>query len=445
MAKTTVKKTKGTTEPIMVNQIIIRPVDRSTKDIESWRSAHRYAEQSISAHRTRLYDLYSDIELDGHLAGITQKRIDAVLNKKLRFEVNGKKVDEMDHVIRSTAFRKVVRLLIEKKFWGISGMEFIPGEKLQVVEIPRKHIKPQLKVISKEQNGEEGFPYEQLQHVWITGDPNDLGLYLKCAPYAIYKRGDLADWAQYVEIFGQPVRVIKYDAYDLKTKMELQTVLDESGGALALMIPKQADFELKDGKQSNGTGELQERLMIACNNEMSVIILGNTETTSSSKSSGYAQAQEHGKQQVQVTLSDLEDVLNELNSDQFLSILQSYNFPASGGNFLFEKEIDLEALNVKKDIDLAIAGKVPVADDYWYEKYDIPKPDNYDELRRKMDERATAAGVDPEEDDEDPALPKPPGKKGATKKKEPKQQATLSGWEKLRADFIDFFDRAPKD
>jgi hypothetical protein len=444
MAKTTVKKTTGTTEPIMVNQIIIRPVDRSTKDIESWRTAHRFAEQSVSAHRTRLYDLYSDIELDGHLAGITQKRVDAVLNKKLRFEVNGKKVDELDHVIRSTAFRKIVRLLIEKKFWGISGMEFIPGERLQVVEIPRKHIKPQLKLISKEQNGEAGFPYEGLQHVWITGDPNDLGLFLKCAPYAIYKRGDLADWAQYVEIFGQPVRVIKYDAYDIQTKMELQTVLDESGGALALMIPKQADFELKDGKQSNGTGELQEKLMIACNNEMSVIILGNTETTSSSKSSGYAQAQEHGRQQVQVTLSDLEDVLNELNSDQFLSILQSYNFPVAGGSFLFEKEIDLEALNTKKDIDLAVAKIVPIADQYWYEKYDIPMPDNYDELRKKMDERAAAAAV-PDPDEVDPATPKPAQKKKLPGKKEPKGKELVSRFDKLRADFINFFDPAPKD
>ena len=80
---------------------------------------------------------------------------------------------------------------------------------------------------------------------------------LACSMYAIYKRGGFGDFAQYVEIFGQPVRIMKYDAYDTKTKQELKTLLTDSGSSLAMMIPKQAEFEMLDGKTSNGDGKLQ--------------------------------------------------------------------------------------------------------------------------------------------------------------------------------------------
>ena len=99
---------------------------------------------------------------------------------------------------------------------------------------------------------------------------------------ALYKRGGMSDWAQYIELFGQPVRVIKYDSYDEQTKAELKKILDESGSSLSIMIPRQTDFEIKDGKQTNCDGNLQLSFIKAMNEELSITVLGNTETTTSS-------------------------------------------------------------------------------------------------------------------------------------------------------------------
>lgn len=413
-----VEKAPEKTDSLVVNQIIIRAVDRSEKDIADWRIAHRHAEQVVSAQRIRLYDLYSDIELDGHLTGLVQKRIDSVLNKKLRFVRDGTQVDEMEKVLRGKAMRQIITLILESKLWGISGMEFIVGEELRLQRIPRKHIKPTLGRIVKEQTGEDGWEIDSLPLVWVVGDKEDLGLYLKCAPYVLWKRGNMADWAQYIEIFGQPVRVIKYDAHDSKTKMELTEVMDKSGSSLALMIPRQAEFEIMDGKSTNANGELQEKLKNACNDELSVIILGNTETTTSSKSSGYAQSATHSTQQKELLKSDMEDVLNELNCPRFIEILRSYNLPVEGGWFEFEGEVNLDELKARKDIDLAISAKVPIDDDYWYETYKIPKPDNYEELRKKMDDQTA--------------------QKMALEQKGKKLKP-------LAFDLADFFDEAPED
>lgn len=424
-------------EGIIVNHLEIRSADHSKKDIGDYREAKEIAAQIFSPNRTKLYDLYDDIMLDGHLTGIIGKLVDSVLNKDIVFKVNRKKVDEMDNTIESDAFRSVVTMIIEKKLWGLSGMEFIPGSTLAFSPIPRKHIKPHLRLITTEQYGQDGYPYDGVSNLWVLADKYDLGLLLKCAPYAIYKRGNMADWAQYIEIFGQPIRIVKYDAYDAKTKMELKQVMDESGSSLVLMIPKQADFDIKDGKQSNGDGKLQESFKRACDDEMSVIVLGNTETTTSSASSGYAQSKEHGKQQIQVTKSLLKYVQNQLNCIQFLNILASYNLPVVGGRFEFEKEFDVLALAAKAEVDTVVAEQVPIEDDYWYETYNIPKPVNYAELKKKFDERKNAVPAT------DPGIST--NQKEDKKKKKTNLAGHVTGYERFKLWAAGFFLPAPKD
>lgn len=439
----TVQPVNPEKESIVINQITIRSIDRTRKDIKDWRLALEFAEAVIYPRRTRLYDLYADIELDGHLSGIIEKRFASVINKALQFEVDGKHVDAMDELINSKNFRDLQKEILKSITHGITGLEFIPGKEFCFARIPRKHIKPHVQVISLEQSSEDGINYSNVKSVWVVGDKDDLGLLLKCAPYAIYKKGNFGDWAQYVEIFGQPVRIVKYDAHDKATKMELTQVLEESGSSLALMIPKQADFEMKDGKQSNGDGQLQQRLKDACNEEMSIIILGNTETTKSSNSSGYAQAEIHSGQQAEIMRSDMAFLLNMLNTPKFFSILQSYGYPVQGGKFVFAKQFDLKALKDRKDIDLAVSAKVPIADDYWYNTYGIPKPDDYEVMRAKMDAEKEAKLQNQNKPSAAPAPAtkqpvKKPGKDDLNDV-EPEFENGLSPWERFRSLMADFF------
>jgi len=373
------------------HEVNIRSADRSSKDISTWRDALRTAESVYYPRRVRLYDLYADILLDGHLSGIISKRMDAVLNKDIFFEKGGKRVEDMDALVHSQKFREIMHNILETQLWGISGLEFIPGAELNFLRMHRKHIRPDLGKYVLEQNGEEGYDYRSLSNLWVMGDKDDLGLLLKCSPYALYKRGGMADWAQYVEIFGMPVRVVKYDAHDTQTKVELRKTLDESGSALALMIPNQANFEMHDGKQSNGNGELQQKFTQALNNEMSVIILGNTETTSNDNGGSNAKSQTHQQQQIEVTKSDLKYVANMLNDPQFISILRSYGYPVEGGSFVFEKEVDMA--QIKEQVGILQTVKTlgtPVDDDYIYELTGIPKPKDYDKLKKQREEERKA-------------------------------------------------------
>ena len=420
--------------------------DRGRKDVQNLKQAVESAELIHFPNRVLLYDLYHDVlSMDGFLTGIIGKRINSVLNKKLKFlDKSGKEVEEVTKLIRSNAGRELITKIIESVIWGISGVEFKVGKEFEFEEVPRKHIKPEKGIITKSQYGlsaENGFKIDDLPFVWIIGKKNDLGLLLACSLYAIYKRGNFGDWAQYVEIFGQPVRIMEYDAYDTKTKEELRGILEKSGNSLAMMIPKQATFQMLDGKQSNGDGKLQDTFKKACNEEMAIAILGNTETTSSSTSSGYAQSKEHGEQQDEITASDLIYVENLLNSKKFLDILRSYGYQVDGGKFEFELDLNLAKLKLRLEIDSVVSEKVPVSDDYWYDTYRIPKPDNYDELKAKMEEKALAIQKQNAEQEEEE---KPKKEKGPEKEND--EDLTDFSKPKFLDKFFqslaDFFDQA---
>lgn len=414
-------------------EVQVRSVNRTAKDVESWRDAHKTAESVHFPNRVRLYDLYEDVLLDGHLTGIINKRFDAVLNKELYFQKDKKRVEEMDDLCQSLKFRELITWILETKLWGITGIEFIPGKELQFLKMRRKHIKPEIGIYAIEQNGREGYDYTKLPNLWVIGDCDDLGLLLKCSPYAIYKKDGMADWAQYVEIFGMPVRVVKYDAHDTQTKIELRKTLDESGSALALMIPNQANFEMHDGKQSNGNGELQEKFKNALNNEMSVIILGNTETTSNDNGGSNAKSQTHQEQQLEITKSDLHYVSNMLNDPQFIAILKSYGYPVEGGRFVFSKDVDLTEIKTK--LELAETMKrlgEPLDADQLYELSGFNKPKDYEAQKQAAMQQA---GNEPEAE-----------KKPAKGKREPQNNDPEdlydepTFWYKFRSTLADFFD-----
>ncbi len=330
--------------------------------------------------QTLFYDIYYDtLNSDGHLTGIITKRIDSVLNKPLFYkDKDGKVVEEMNDVIQSKEFRFIMHTIMETLLWGISGLEFIPGPDLQVREIPRKHIKTKTQKISFEQNDQNsGIDYTKLDNVFIIGEPEDLGLLLQCSQYVLYKRGAMSDWANFIEIFGQPIRVARYDAYDQQTKLEVKDALDNTGSALALLIPKTVDFEIMDGKTAASNGDLQGSYVKMLNDEMDITILGNTETTGNSKTGSQAKSKVHSAQQDEIIKSDIIYLTSWLNEPHFIRILESYGFPVvEGGEFEFNKDIDITFLSERALIDTAlIKAGVKVGNKFMWETYNIPEPD----------------------------------------------------------------------
>ncbi|MDR0560772.1 MAG: hypothetical protein LBG92_11440 [Prevotellaceae bacterium] len=242
--KNNVKISRTTTAaPVVVQDMTLVSPNRNTADIGKLKSAIERAESITLPKRAALYDIYNHITtIDGHLSGLIEKRVAAILNKSLNYyDKKGKKIDALDALIESEKFNDLQKLIIESKLWGISGVEFIVGKEFNFEPIPRKHIIPEKNIITMSQYSNEGINIDALPYVWTIGNKKDLGKLLTCSMYSLYKMNGFGDFAQFVEIFGQPVRIIYYDAYDTKTKTELSNLLQKSGSSLCMMVPKQPD------------------------------------------------------------------------------------------------------------------------------------------------------------------------------------------------------------
>lgn len=378
---------------LVINNLHLRllAVDRTMKDIKKFRDALCEAERIYSPNRTALYDLYATVILDGHLKGIIKKRRSSLVNKKLKFVKGGGVVDDdITRLAAKSKFRKMRKELFDQKLWGLSGLEFIPGHKFDFNCIPRKHIKPDVKMITQDEWGNVGIVYDGVWNLWIVGEVYEFGDLLECSPYAIWKKGNMGDWAQYIEIFGQPIIKIIYDGYNEKVRKELDDLAKNIASSTRILLPKEANMDVLDGKQTNGDGALQDTFRKACNQEMSVLVLGNTETTSSSDSSGYAQGKIHQQQQEEITDDDKIEELGLLNDEFFFTILKSFGYSPEGGEFVYDEPADLARLKDESAIDTFLENTVglPLGDDYYYEKYNRPKPVNYSQLKKEKQQAA---------------------------------------------------------
>ena len=371
---TKAKRTKGKQQNI-IQKIDVTQIRRSSQDIESWRNAIRNAESVLFPKRTLLYDLYSEILLDGHLTAVTEKRKLAVSNTPLCLVEDGKVNEDITTMVSTENFMSLLGYIIESKIWGHSLIELsFENGMLSPILIPRKHVVPQKGIIIKNQSDTNGFTYREYpysNYLLEVGEIDSLGLLMKAAQYVIYKRGGFGDWAQYCELFGMPFRVAKYDGYDDKTRSDLEGALKAAGSAAYIVIPKEADLTFIQNN-TQGSAILYDMLVDSCNKELSKLILGQTMTTEAS--GAYAQAKIHLEVEMEIHYADKLFVKNILN-EKLIPLLQMHGFKVGTGKFIFQEKENIDK-ETKLRMDLKLAEKIKIDDNYFYETYNIPLPKN---------------------------------------------------------------------
>lgn len=359
---------KGGTPPIVVNHIIIKPVSRGTLDVKKWREALTAYDRGKTK---QLMDLYEDITIDNVLWDALEKRLDAVTQAELVYkDANGERNVFMDTLMDTEEFEIMLKDFLMSKFYGVNVEELsiTPGGALGVYSIPRKHIRTKYKEYTANESDERGYSYDFDN--FIETDTNSYGIIYRVAQYVIYKRGNYGDWAQYVEIFGQPFRKATYPNHDEQTRKELMQALDECGGGQLAVVPEGANIEIVPGAAS-GDGAVFEKLRNACNEEILIGILGQTMTTTDGSS--LAQSKVHLSVQKDKHKADLKFIARILNS-KFLPFLVNRGLVKPGGFFLFPEAAEEISIKDRILIDEKVINIVPVPKWYFYEKYGLPQP-----------------------------------------------------------------------
>ncbi|MDO6808095.1 DUF935 family protein [Zobellia galactanivorans] len=401
-------------------QVIVHQVDvtqrwnRKPQEIPDWRKAVQSAESAIP-RRQMLYNLYADVDLDGHVEAVTGKRRDAIKDANWKFVDNdGQDIDEVNEIIDSIGFDDMLEEIINSKFWGYSILEprFWKDHdgkwEMDAGLIHRLFYRPELGVVAYHVNGDEGIYIREgiyARTIMEVGKVNDLGLYMKAAPYSILKRGGLGDYAMFIQTFGNPLIDAQWDGYDEKSKLQLKQGLEEMGRGGTLIRPKGTEVDLLQNSTKD-TGDAHGNFLKFLNGEISKALLGTTETTESSGSSGYAQSKTHSEQDERKHDNDITFVRKVLNS-RFMPILNAAGINTRGGRFVVQGEETELRKTEMFDIHLKMAKEmgVPIDHDFLYETYGAQKPDNYDEIMKQLEAKPEHTHGDPgKTDEEEPEL-----------------------------------------
>jgi len=420
---------------LVIQNIVVRPTTRRMLDAEKWRNALKAAEMDYPV-LVELYDLYDDILLDTMLSTLVEKRIMGVTKNQLLFvDASGQEIPQMAQLLQTRSFQELRKEILLYKFWGRSVIELMrTNGQFSFYSVPRKHIQMKHGRIVYHQYGTDGIDYRKppySNYVLEVGRYNDFGLLLKAAPYVIYKRGGFGDWANFAEIFGMPFREGRYDGYNEVARKQLETALENMGNAGYAVLPKEAELKLHEAHNTQGSSELFDRLRQACNQEMAVLILGQTETTTKTtgKLGGNDSSHEHTEDMI--NLADMRDELGIMN-ERVRPILANLGYPVQNGTFIHH--VEDEKINVKDKVDmytkLKNEYKLPISDEYIYEQTGIPKPDNYEQLKQQYAAPALAT---------QPTLTPPAAPAPATT---PANQATASWAAQFRKALSSFFAQA---
>ena len=398
MAKQT-KKPTGT----IISQIVVKAPQRKSFDVGEWRNALISAD---AGRVKRLYDLFDDLLIDGYLSDAFNKRREAITNAELTFQnAKGENVPEIMELMDTIAFENLLKLIMDVEGWGRTGIEFDFSDGFDVHEIPKKHINLINKTILINDSDESGIPYENDDFLLVLGDKRRYGLFMKTAPFVIWKRGGFGDWAQWLEIFGMPQRVGKYSMYDPDTRRVLEQALSQAGSAPWVVIPKETEVETVNNTGSGSSGVSYNDFRKACNEEILVTVLGQTLTTIQGEKGARSLGEVHKQVEESKNRADMRFVQRVLNQ-YVLPRLERRGFPVTGGSFVFPEAA--EQLSV--DELSALSKILPIPQAYLYDKYSIPTPKEGEAVAGTMQAQS------PEEQERDPAQKdtEPPKKKKAS-------------------------------
>ena len=351
---------------------LVQQLQRVRQDASKYKIAVQTAESVQFPNRYLLCQLYQEVVLDGQIESAMLQRKMRVMSKRFKLvESTGKTNEEKTQLLNKKWFYQFMDLSMDSIFWGYSLIQFGPVKDdnfISVDLVPRIYVRPELGLVSPTTASvTEGTKYlEKPYSNWCLGigEKNDLGILLKLAPYAIWKKNSLSAWAEYAEIFGSPIRVGKTQVRDEALRLNMENMLKNMGNASWAVTDVD---DLIDVIETNRTDayEVFDKMIERCNSEISKIILGQTGTTDEKSFTGSSEVHERIADQIGV-----KDAINMkfYINDMLLPMLNNLGFGFEGLRFEYD-EAEQISIKDQAQIDASFAPYYKFDKKYLEQKY----------------------------------------------------------------------------
>lgn len=349
------------------------------KDLGTWRRAWQASLNHEDPKRAMLYDVYTDALVDLHLTGCISQRKGKTLQKPFILSTpDGKEDETARKIFEREWFLTLVDLALDSRYWGHSLIQLgditRDGDTMAfrgVELVPRKHVVPEYGVITREAGDDwkNGVSYREGDIAdWCVevGNPNDLGLLLKCAPQSLSKKNMLAYWDTFGEVFGMPLRIGKTISTDAKDIARIEAMLAEMGAASWGLFPDGTDIEIKESSRGDAYNVYDKRID-RCNSEISKGILNQTMTIDNGSS--LSQSETHLEVFENVCRADA-TMIKYLVNGRLIPLMVKHGFPVQNVVFDWDEAASYTPAE-QREIERLLIQYYDIDPQYFRDKYKI--------------------------------------------------------------------------
>lgn len=383
-AKSTNEEQYIHTGPGKASQLSIERITllRLAPDIGQWRAALSIAESKSNPDRRLLYQVYREIEIDSHVVSVTQRLKLRCTNNPIVWRPTTKTQatpPALDAIITAPWFTDLIEYIIEAKWWGHSLIQlnavspgYTPDTMPGVELIARPNVRPEFgDILRAPGRTTDTIPFRTPPYTNFLlecGKPHDLGIFNAIAPNVLFKRYGVKDWAEFLEVYGMPLRKAEYDPNQPGQRAELERIMRDMGSNAGIIIPRGSTMELIDSAKA-GNSQAFDLYASYHNAEISKAMLLQTMTTSDGSS--LSQAEVHQRAEDEAVMGYRLYVLRYLNST-FKAILQRHGIPVDG-HFAYDNRERL-SLSQMADVVVKLQNVADIPMSWIYETFGIPAP-----------------------------------------------------------------------
>ena len=309
-------KPKVTWEIALLEDKFREGLQRTQQTQEKLRRAIIIAEDVYEPLRYALYETYKDtILINAHTRSLIANRVNRLVQLEFDMvDINGEADAGVTDMIKKKWFNDLREAFIQTKMWGHSLLQIkgiVNNEITEIGLIPREYVSPEAGLIlAVEDNGQWVWDYTQLKGrdfrdpsniendlLIEIGKRNDLGLLDTISIYAIWQKVGFQHWAILVEKYGLPLLLGMIASNDADAINTMFDALGEMTSDGSTVLTGQDDIKVLETDSLGASNpDFFDKLVAACNGEISKLLLGATGitdglTNGTAQSSGIMQLQ----------------------------------------------------------------------------------------------------------------------------------------------------------
>ena len=275
----------------------------------------------------------------------------------------------------------------------ISGFNALPQKRAVFTEYGKSpwatdFQAPKITTEANPSQGEDLPPFKMIYHRYKarSGYDTRAGVLRVCSWMYLFKNYGIKDWMAFLEIFGVPFRLGKYDpSAEQADKDALALAIQSLGSDAAGIISKNTEIEFIEASGSSTRNSPFEGLANFCDAQISKAILGQTLTTQEGSSGSFSLGQVHDLVRHDLIKADAK-ALGKTVRYQVIRPLVAYNFGWDKAlpDFVLKFEPP-EDLKVLSEVYKNLSGiNYPMTAEHISERFKIPMPKTGDTVLPSM-------------------------------------------------------------